>query len=265
LTFDHMTARRALNDSRHAPLVRLLWRVLVDYAGQDGLCWPSVGTLALDCGVSERHVQRAIRTLQQYGHIEVTERRGETSLYRLNPMTPMSPHPVTRESPVVPSAPDSGVTPGVTRVSPTYDSGVTTPPTPVSPEQIRERIKNDPRKGEDAHAPDPPDLTDADAEAMCPMDLARRAADRGVIGDLAEKLRVPRESVEDAVRVFVGYWTIGKGAGQRRRHWMARLREDVRQKHERGKLRAPGEIRHGGGAVGGNATAAKLAAILEQR
>jgi hypothetical protein len=91
-----------------------------------------------------------------------------------------------------------------------------------------------------------PDSTDADHESPIPMDLLRRAEERGVIGDLAEKLRIPRESVEDAAREFVGYWTIGKGTGQRRRHWMAKLREHVRQRHEQGKLRAPGEIRHTG-------------------
>jgi hypothetical protein len=91
-----------------------------------------------------------------------------------------------------------------------------------------------------------PDSTDSDHESPIPMDLLRRAEERGVIGDLAEKLRIPRESVEDAAREFIGYWTIGKGTGQRRRHWMAKLREHVRQRHEQGKLRAPGEIRHTG-------------------
>lgn len=90
------------------------------------------------------------------------------------------------------------------------------------------------------------DLTDSEAETVCPLDLYDRARDGGVLRQLSDKLAQPLVSVEDAAREFVAYWTIGGGAGQRRRHWLAKLRQQVVKRAEGNQLRAPGAIAHGG-------------------
>lgn len=81
-------------------------------------------------------------------------------------------------------------------------------------------------------------------ESMCPADIAERAESLGVLRELANKLPAPLPSVVDSAREFAGYWTIGAGAGQRRRHWMRRLREHIRRSHREGRLKAPGAIEH---------------------
>jgi len=42
---------------------------LACYVSRDGLCWPSIGTLANRLGTSERNVQRHIRTLEATGYV----------------------------------------------------------------------------------------------------------------------------------------------------------------------------------------------------
>lgn len=84
----------------------------------------------------------------------------------------------------------------------------------------------------------------SDRETVCPTDLVQRAIAAGVPRALAEALRADEASVLDALREFVGYWTIGGGSGQRRRHWMRKARESVRKSAEQNKLKPPGAIEH---------------------
>ena len=44
------------------------------------------------------------------------------------------------------------------------------------------------------------------------------------------------ERLRTECRIFVGYWTIGRGAGKRRRHWMAKLRQWLLEKVHTGTL-----------------------------
>jgi hypothetical protein len=79
---------------------------------------------------------------------------------------------------------------------------------------------------------------------MCPLDLTSRAEEIGVLRILSEKLPAPIESVRAKADEFASYWTIGEGAGKRRRNWMAKLREEIRQAHLQGKLKPPGAVEH---------------------
>ena len=56
------------------PAEKLLLRSLVDFMGNSSECWPSVGRLAEEVGVSDRHVRRMLRSLEAAGWI-VTQYR----------------------------------------------------------------------------------------------------------------------------------------------------------------------------------------------
>jgi hypothetical protein len=85
----------------------------------------------------------------------------------------------------------------------------------------------------------------SERETLCPLDLGTRAAALKIPEQLAESLKVDLESVQESIREFVGYWTIGAGMGQKRRHWMRKLREHVRKAAGRpGGLAAPGALEH---------------------
>jgi hypothetical protein len=84
-----------------------------------------------------------------------------------------------------------------------------------------------------------------DAETVIPMNIVAQAEERGVLSDMLEHMPgVTREQLEEKAREFVTYWTIGAGAGKRRRNWMARLREDLRRAFHENRLKAPGFIEH---------------------
>ena len=66
----------------------LVYRYLADRADKDGICWPSVPTIAKDIHRSDRQVRRAVKELRGYGLITTTQRYrasgGNSSLeYRL--------------------------------------------------------------------------------------------------------------------------------------------------------------------------------------
>jgi len=66
-----------------SPAARCLLRSLIDYLGESEVCWPSVATLASECGLSNRHVRRILRELELTGWILSSPRRradgGQTS------------------------------------------------------------------------------------------------------------------------------------------------------------------------------------------
>lgn len=62
---------------------------LADRANKDGICWPSIPTIAKDLKLSESTTRRAIRDLRKAGVIQTEQRyRGNGSnsslLYKLN-------------------------------------------------------------------------------------------------------------------------------------------------------------------------------------
>lgn len=108
-------------------------RCLADYAGDDGNCYVGRTRLAADCSLSVRQTIRLIRTLQELGVLNVSERPGKTDLITINwtaqPLTPVSP--LTRTSPLTPVSEDP-----CHQCHPTPDMDVTPPLTPVSPEHL---------------------------------------------------------------------------------------------------------------------------------
>lgn len=90
------------------------------------------------------------------------------------------------------------------------------------------------------HAVEP---TEDHAETICPTDLHQRA--EKIFPEMLEHMPgITMEQIRDGAREIVGYYTIGRGAGEKRRHWMKIMRESLRRKFETKRFKAPGEIEH---------------------
>ncbi len=65
----------------------LLLLALADFANDEGECWPAVSTLAKKSRMSDRHVRRILRTLEEAGEIERLEAAGQhgTNRYLIAP------------------------------------------------------------------------------------------------------------------------------------------------------------------------------------
>ena len=75
----------------------LVLLALADNANDEGVCWPSIATLARKCVLSERQVQRMLRSLETRGLVRTEERKDEkgehhSNVYTvLDVVTPVSP------------------------------------------------------------------------------------------------------------------------------------------------------------------------------
>jgi len=106
------------------PTLKLVLMALADSADDQGVCWPSVSTLAKKCSVSTRTVRRSLRVLMDSGMlIAEARRRGDGSStsnrYRLlvaggDNMSPPRDAGVTRPGQVCQGDPDMPVIPGTT-------------------------------------------------------------------------------------------------------------------------------------------------------
>lgn len=97
---------------------------LADFANDDGVCWPSVETLAKKARCSESWVHQIIRDLKKAGRLYVAEQggRGKTNTYKLDPFVsekgaldaPFSPKgAVSVAKRVHPTAPDPSLEPSL--------------------------------------------------------------------------------------------------------------------------------------------------------
>ena len=106
------------------PTLKLVLMALADAADDQGVCWPSISTLAKKCSVSTRTVRRSLRVLIDSGMlIAEARRRGDGSStsnrYRLliaggDNLSPPRDAGVTRPGQVCQGDPDVPVTPGTT-------------------------------------------------------------------------------------------------------------------------------------------------------
>lgn len=101
-----------------------------------------------------------------------------------------------------------------------------------------------------SEAPSPPA---DDRETVCPLDLVERCEAAGIPGDVAARHGCSAEAVRGHVREVRDYWTVGPGAGKRRRHWLQVVRARLHELGRRGDLRdaatlaADEQRRHPGG------------------
>ncbi|SDO71733.1 Helix-turn-helix domain-containing protein [Halomonas shengliensis] len=158
---------------RHAPAsvkapARLALMLLADYADEDHVSWPSLGTMAEEMGCSKRSVQRAIDALEDHGLVAVEIRhaangRQQSNRYRLavgggcQSVTPSTSDQLGEGDNLTPSEGDKLAGEG--------DSPVRGRVTPVSPLESTTRTL-------------PPSLSDA-GEAPSVFDRAADLDDQG--------------------------------------------------------------------------------------
>ena len=86
----------------------LLLISLADQANDDGVCWPSVGTIQRRTKLSERTVQGLLSKLRKKGYVSWTERSGHSNIYQLpislihNPRNSRPPQPLRGGQPLPP-------------------------------------------------------------------------------------------------------------------------------------------------------------------
>lgn len=76
---------------------------LADQANDDGVCWPSVGTIAERTCLDDRTIQRALAWLEQGGYLSREHRAGHSTRYIVNVRqtdTPVTVTPRHRDTPV---------------------------------------------------------------------------------------------------------------------------------------------------------------------
>lgn len=78
---------------RMPPTQKAVLVSLADQANDDGVCWPSVGTICERTCLSERAVRNALRALADGGLIASTERAGRSTFYTIHPGTSCTPAP----------------------------------------------------------------------------------------------------------------------------------------------------------------------------
>jgi uncharacterized phage protein (TIGR02220 family) len=58
---------------------------LADQANDDGVCWPSIGSISKRTGLKDRAIRGAIQALQNEGYLQVEKYRGRASNYVVTP------------------------------------------------------------------------------------------------------------------------------------------------------------------------------------
>lgn len=70
---------------------KIVLLALADAANDEGVCWPSMSSLAAKCSKSDRTVQAAIKALVTAGHLTRLERPGKGVLYTVHPRSDCAP------------------------------------------------------------------------------------------------------------------------------------------------------------------------------
>lgn len=107
--------------------------LVADNANRDGICWPSVETMALFCRVSPRMVQRQLRVLEDSGFIRTVKRTGTSNVYEINEAKLDGCRDLRPRKQGVNSSSSPG---GVTPMSPGGELQFTPGVTPMSPKPV---------------------------------------------------------------------------------------------------------------------------------
>lgn len=129
------------------------------------------------------------------------------------------PNGTDESKPPTPSVPNEG------QICP--NPGVSTVPNGDTREDSEEDLEEDGGNA-DHHS-------DNDQETLIPENFELRPK---AVTECAEHYQVTEEVIREAVREFVTYWRVGGGSGKRRSYWQAICRNDLKTKHEKGKLKA---------------------------
>lgn len=110
---------------------KLVLIALADNANDQGVCWPSVPTLAKKCGLTRQGVMAQIGKLEEAKLLTVERTNGRGNRYVLNPSTRLTTHPSTRLTPpvnAVDAHPSTPLTGPVNAVDPNHKEPPLEPP-----------------------------------------------------------------------------------------------------------------------------------------
>lgn len=95
---------------------RMLLMALANFANGEGVCWPSIRSLAEDSDLGDRHVSAELKELQNDGYITIVEVPGKSNHYRIHIPQGVNgssgvkrPNGVSRSSPLNHSSPRTTV------------------------------------------------------------------------------------------------------------------------------------------------------------
>jgi hypothetical protein len=94
-------------------------------------------------------------------------------------------------------------------------------------------------QGEPPAATEPPESASAEPEGRerpVPLDLMARCEAVGIPKQFADKHGAPIDAVRWHIQEIQGFWSIGPGAGQRRRNWLHVVRSRLHELAKAGKL-----------------------------
>lgn len=75
---------------RISPMAKITFATLLDYAWQDGFCFPAQERLARDIGTNQKSIRKYLTELESLKMIEVTKQgRGLHNIYTLNDDAPV--------------------------------------------------------------------------------------------------------------------------------------------------------------------------------
>ncbi len=139
----------------------------------------------------------------------------------------------------------NGVTDGVTNAVPSH-------PIPSDPDLTETYVPKD-LAGSARDAPPeehsgvrekPEANREEEHETVCPLDLAERAERAGIHEEFAKFYATTVDAVREVIQEFVAYWTIGGGQGKRRKHWLTKLRQKLKETGQQNRFKAQGQIDH---------------------
>lgn len=124
---------RIWDDAPYSQSTLLVLLCLADMANDDGVCWPSVETIAKKARVTTRWVRDVLEELETDGWVGKEPRTGKTTRYHVYcpPMGGPTPEPQFTPEETSPLNPTSGE--GGTPVQPTPEPQFRDPGTPVQP------------------------------------------------------------------------------------------------------------------------------------
>ena len=93
ITMSILLMSQAWKESPFEGTALLIELSLADFANDEGVCWPSIATLAQKARCSETWVHRIIGTMKKMGRltVETGGGRGRPNVYRLNLMSSLNP------------------------------------------------------------------------------------------------------------------------------------------------------------------------------
>ena len=71
--------------------LKIVLLALADNANDEGLCWPSIATIAKKCSKGQRTIQLAIKSLVEMGHLTRHEVVGKGCKYYVHPRREFTP------------------------------------------------------------------------------------------------------------------------------------------------------------------------------